>query len=197
MKTLVLDAENRTATLTTLPVPTPGPDELLIAVRAIALNAFDARYTAHPLAATGRIIGSDFAGLVVARGPPAPAPSSSNGSTNGGGGSPARLRRSSTALSSACINRGERVAGFLQGACSVNERPGAFAEHVVCPADLVWRIPGHVSFGEAAGVSLCGLAAAQGLFLRLGLDAPFQWEDDSEEGVWRRVESETRRDEEG
>lgn len=189
MRALVLNAEDRTANLSTIPMPTPGPNELLVAVKAIALNPVDAIYTFEPLASTGRIIGSDFAGLVVARGPPAPAgsPEGSNSSTTNGN-SPSRLRRSSTALA-AVINRGERVAGFLQGACSVNDRPGAFAEYVVVPADLVWRIPGHLSFEEAAGVSLCGLTAAQGLFFRMGMDAPFQWEDDSEEGVLRRVES--------
>lgn len=185
MRALILNAEDRTATLTTLPMPTPGPNELLVAVKAIALNPVDALYTFDPLGSTGRIIGSDFAGLVVARGPPAP---SAGSPESIGSNSPSRLRRSSTALS-AVINRGERVAGFVQGACSVNDRPGAFAEYVVVPADLVWRIPGHLSFEEAAGVSLCGLTAAQGLFFRLGLDAPFQWEDDSEEGVLRRVES--------
>lgn len=200
MKALVLNAKDRTATLSTLPMPTPGPNELLIAVKAIALNPVDALYTFEPQGNSGRIIGSDFAGLVVARGPPAPPPGAagspeSTGSNSNTNSSPSRLRRSSTANSSLSavtvnvISRGERVAGFLQGACSVNDRPGAFAEYVVVPADLVWRIPGHLSFEEAAGVSLCGLTAAQGLFFRLGLDAPFQWEDDSEEGVLRRVES--------
>ncbi|KAK2604694.1 hypothetical protein N8I77_007603 [Diaporthe amygdali] len=194
MKALTLDAEKKTATVQDLPLPSPGPNELLIAVKAIALNPVDALYTFQPLGSTGRVVGSDFAGLVVARGPPA-AGSSSSDSRNGqsNGGSPSRLRRSSTALSTT-INRGDRVAGFLQGACSVNDRPGAFAEYVVCPADLVWRIPGHVPYEEAASVSLCGLTAAQGLFFRLGLDAPFQWEDESDEGVLRRVRSETSQD---
>ncbi|ROV98377.1 hypothetical protein VMCG_07199 [Cytospora schulzeri] len=193
MKALILDAENKTASVQDLPLPSPGPNELLIAVKAVALNPVDALYTFQPLGPTGRIVGSDFAGLVVARGPPAPASSSfsSRNDTLNGGGS--RLRRSSTTFSTS-INRGDRVAGFLQGACSVNDRPGAFAEYIVCPADLVWRIPGTVSFEEAAGVSLCGLTAAQGLFYRLGLDAPFQWEDESDEAVLRRVESETNRD---
>ncbi|KAJ6512884.1 chaperonin 10-like protein [Mycena sanguinolenta] len=182
MKALTLDTENRTATVSSLPMPTPGANELLIAVKAIALNPVDALYTLQPLGSTGRIVGSDFAGLVVARGPPAP-PSNDEATISGGGG-PSRLSRSSTAMT-ASINRGDRVAGFLQGACSVNERPGAFAEYVVCPADLVWRIPGHVTFEEAASVSLCALTAAQGLFFRLGLDAPFQWDpsDTSKEGV--------------
>ncbi|KAL1877524.1 hypothetical protein Daus18300_002512 [Diaporthe australafricana] len=194
MKALTLDAENKTATVQERELPSPGPGELLIAVKAIALNPVDALYTSQPLGSTGRVVGSDFAGLVVARGPPAAAaPSSSssdaqNGELGGGGGG--RLRRSSTNLSAtATINRGDRVAGFLQGVCSVNDRPGAFAEYVVWPADLAWRVPGHVPYEEAAAVSLCGLTAAQGLFFRLGLDAPFRWEDESDEGVLRRVRS--------
>lgn len=35
------------------------------------------------------------------------------------------------------ITPDDRVAGFLQGACSVNERPGAFAEQLVVPWDIV------------------------------------------------------------
>lgn len=197
MKALTLDAENRTATVQDVPIPSPGPNELLIAVKAIALNPVDALYTSQPLGGTGRVVGSDFAGLVVARGPTTPAspPRSPSDTQNGDSppprfGSPIRLRRSSTTPLSRVINRGDRVAGFLQGACSANERPGAFAEYVVCPADLVWRVPGRVPYEEAAAVNLCGLTAAQGLFFRLGLEAPFRWEDESDEGVLRRVRSE-------
>lgn len=197
MKALTLDAENKTATVQDLPIPSPGPNELLIAVKAIALNPVDALYTAQPLGSTGRVVGSDFAGLVVARGPTLNSPPRSPVDTRDGSepawppnfGGRGRLRRSSTTLSR-IINRGDRVAGFLQGACSANERPGAFAEYVVCPADLVWRVPGNVSYEQAAAVSLCALTAAQGLFFRLGLDAPFRWEDESDEGVLKRVRSE-------
>lgn len=195
MKALLLDAPNQTATLSDIPIPQPGPNELLIAVKAIALNPVDALYTlANPLGSTGRIIGSDFAGLVIARGPLASSPTCDDyypvlsATTNGGGGANGRRRSSTTHAAS--INRGDRVAGFLQGACSVNDRPGAFAEYVVCPADLVWRVPAHMSLEAAASVSLCGLTAAQGLYFRLGLEAPFQWDDDSDEGILRRVESE-------
>lgn len=192
MKALLLDAANRTATLsTTIPLPTPGQNELLIAVKAIALNPVDALYTAQPLASTGRVVGSDFAGLVVARGPPASSssPTISNSSSTAPIGSPGRLHRSSTALSTSIISRGDRVAGFLPGARGADDRPGAFAEYIVCPADLVWRVPAHVALEDAAAVSLCALAAAQALFFRMGLPAPFRWDDDSDEGVLRRVES--------
>lgn len=191
MKALLLDAANCTAHVTTVPIPSPGPNELLISVKAIALNPVDAHYTSQPLGSTGRVVGSDFAGLVVGRGPPAP-PSGDETTTNGGGG-PSRLRRSGTAMS-VSVNRGDRVAGFLQGACSINDLPGAFAEYVVCPADLVWRVPPHVTFEEAASISLAALTAAQGIFFRMGLDAPFEWEDDSEEGLLRFVEKDGARD---
>lgn len=192
MKALLLDAANRTATLSTLPLPSPGPNELLIAVKAIALNLIDAQCTANALGSTGRIIGSDFAGLVVARGPPASPSHSNDTTTNGNGSDPyhSRLRRSSTA-NLTTINRGDRVAGFLPGSCDTSDRPGAFAEYIVCPADLVWRVPAHLPLEDAATTSLCGLAAAHGLFLHLNLAAPFQWEDESDEGILRRVESET------
>jgi len=68
---------------------------------------------------------------------------------------------------------GDRVAGFLQGATSANLRPGGFAEFAILEADLAIRIPSTVSFEEAATVPLCSLTAAQALFIRLGLHAPF------------------------
>ena len=70
---------------------------------------------------------------------------------------------------------GTRVAGFLQGACSANDRPGAFAEYLICPGDLVWKIPDAVGFDEASTISLCALTAAQGLYFRLGLPSPFEY----------------------
>ncbi|KAK0616542.1 chaperonin 10-like protein [Immersiella caudata] len=73
------------------------------------------------------------------------------------------------------LKPGQRVAGFVQGANSFNERPGAFAEYAVSPADLVWAVPDSMTFDQAAAVSLCALTAAQALFYRLGLPAPFEW----------------------
>jgi NADPH:quinone reductase-like Zn-dependent oxidoreductase len=148
MKALVLDATARTGTVRDVRQPVPSENEVLVQVKAIALNPVDALYTFHPLGQTGRVLGSDFAGVVVAQGAGVP--------------------------SSAGLGIQTRVAGFLQGACSVNERPGAFAEYLVCQWDLVWRI-GELSFEEAATISLCALTAAQALYLRLGVPAPFSW----------------------
>ncbi|WYZ45996.1 hypothetical protein EsH8_IX_000221 [Colletotrichum jinshuiense] len=144
MRALLLNAEDKTATVQTIPRPVPNDGEVLIRVEAVALNPVDSLYVLNPLGKTGRTVGSDFAGTVV----------ESNATTH---------------------QSGQRVAGFLQGACSVNNRPGAFAEYLVCPADLIWRIPDSMTLEEAATVSLCALTAAQGIFYRLGLRPPFNW----------------------
>ena len=151
MKALVLDAEQRTANVQSVPLPRPSAHELLIRVVAVALNPIDSLYVSNPLASTGRTVGSDFAGVIDAVGAAVPQ------STTGG------------------LKPGDRVAGFLQGACSVNDRPGAFAEFLVCPWDLVWKVDEGTRLHEAAAVSLCGLTAAQALFFRMGLEAPFPW----------------------
>lgn len=64
----------------------------------------------NPLGKTGRVIGSDFAGVVETLGDSVPA-------ANG-------------------LKVGTTVAGFLQGACSINERRGALQEYLVCPWGL-------------------------------------------------------------
>lgn len=145
MEALLLSVTQKTAAVQTIPIPIPGPNELQVKVQAVALNPVDALYTANPLGATGRTVGSDFAGIVSARG--------SNAQH---------------------VRLNQRVAGFLQGACSVNDRPGAFAEYLVVPCDLVWLVPDEMSLSEAATISLCSLTAAQALYCRLGLPPPFQ-----------------------
>lgn len=147
MKALLLDAERRTANVKNIPNPRPAPHELLIRVESVALNPVDSLYVFNPLGSTGRVIGSDFAGVVDALGEAVP--------------------------STSRLKIGNRVAGFLQGACSINERPGAFSEYLVCPWDLVWKVGDGMRIEEAAAISLCGLTAAQALFFRMGLEAPW------------------------
>ena len=145
MRALVLDAINKTAAVQRIPLPRPGRDEVLVKVHSIALNPVDALYVSNPLGQSGRTIGSDFSGTVVS------VPTTST------------------------LHSGDRVAGFLQGACSVNDRPGAFTEYLICPADLLWLVPASMTFEQAATVSLCALTAAQAIFYRMGLLQPFAW----------------------
>ena len=115
MKALILDAEARTAKLQDVSQPSPSSGEVLVNVKAISLNPIDPLYVGHPLARSGRTIGSDFVGIVTSLGSDVP--------------------------SDNALEVGSRVSGFLQGACSVNDRPGAFAEYLTVPWDLVWRVP--------------------------------------------------------
>ncbi|KAF2793115.1 GroES-like protein [Melanomma pulvis-pyrius CBS 109.77] len=153
MKALILDAQNQTANLCDIPQPTANDNEILVRVQAISLNPIDPLYVSHPLASSGRTIGSDFSGTIVSLGSFVPPGNN--------------------------LKTGDRVAGFLQGACSVNERPGAFAEFLSVPWDLVWKVPDGVTTEEAAGVSLVALTAAQGIWYRLGLNAPFAYDKET------------------
>lgn len=66
MKALVLTPADCTVRLSHLPTPYPGAGELLIEVHAVALNPVDEHYVFHPIAdQKRRIIGTDFAGIVV------------------------------------------------------------------------------------------------------------------------------------
>jgi NADPH:quinone reductase-like Zn-dependent oxidoreductase len=137
-------------------------------VEAIALNAFDPLYIEYTLGSSGRTVGNDFAGTVVEIGSEVPK------TTN--------------------LRNADRVAGFLQGACSVNERPGAFANiwsshgksqlyelherhtlisYIYLCRGLVWKIPNNIPIEQAAGVSLVALTAAQAIWYRLAMKAPF------------------------
>ncbi|KAI0112281.1 zinc-binding dehydrogenase [Hypoxylon sp. NC0597] len=67
--------------------------------------------------------------------------------------------------------RGQRVAGFVQGA-STNPPRGAFAEYVVIEASLVYSIPDEISYQDAAVVPLAFATAVQAMFARLKLPEP-------------------------
>ncbi|KAK5997946.1 Trans-enoyl reductase ACTTS2-like protein [Cladobotryum mycophilum] len=150
MKTLVLTPATKSVSVRDLPIPKPGKGEVLIRVHAVALNPVDSLYVAHPIAEQEqRVIGTDFAGIIT------------------------DIADDLKSSSDARAKVGARVAGFHQGACSTNDRPGAFAEYITAPYDLLWSVPESLSFEEASTISMCGLTAAQGVFPRLGLPCPF------------------------
>ncbi|KAG5770247.1 hypothetical protein H9Q72_002821 [Fusarium xylarioides] len=150
MRALVLAPKDKFVTVQDIPIPEPGPSEILIRVGAVALNRVDWLYIANPVAAQDyRVVGSDFAGEV------------------------AKAGSDLDKVDDPRVKVGTRVASFVQGACSVNERPGAFAQYVCVEWDLAWHVADNMSFEEAAGISMCGLTAAQGVFSRLQLPCPF------------------------
>ncbi|KAF5686233.1 ToxD-like protein [Fusarium denticulatum] len=141
MLALVLNTNENSITVQDVPKPKTGPKQILVCVRAVALNHVDYMNALKPLAAQAkRVLGSDFAGKVV------------------------EVGLDLIDFDDPRVKIGQRVSGFLQGVNSVNDRPGAFAEYLVVEYDLCWTIPRSLSFEEDATVSLAGMTAAQAIF---------------------------------
>ncbi|WP_312166107.1 NADP-dependent oxidoreductase [Phenylobacterium sp.] len=126
------DAGN--AVLTDFPAPTPGPHELLVAVRAAGLNPVDIGFRKGRLRPLYRlklpiVLGCEFAGEVVAVG--------------------ATVTRFSV---------GDRVYARVE-----KDRPGAFAELAVVSEDYAALAPAVLDLETAAGVPLAALTALQAL----------------------------------
>ncbi|KAL4981952.1 chaperonin 10-like protein [Aspergillus falconensis] len=150
MRALVLTPSTASAAVRDIPCPVPGPGEVLVRVHAVAVNPVDQFYFSNPIATQDqRVLGVDFAGEVVGR------------------------HHDLEASSDRRARDGTRVAGFVQGANSANDRPGAFAEYVAAPYDLLWAVPDGLSLEEASTISMCALTAAQALFARFQLPSPF------------------------
>lgn len=122
-----------------VPVPVVHPGTALVKVAAVAINPADAKMLDYS-AASGAIIGYDFAGTVVAVG---------DGVNN--------------------ISVGDRVAGLVHGMNKLIPHVGAFCEYVGAYADLLLKIPDDMSFEEGASFGTGVATAALTLFSELGL----------------------------
>ena len=122
-------------TLHDVPVPAPGPNEVLIAIEAAGIGSWDASIRDGSWRKPGRahfplVPGVDGAGIVVAAG--------------------ARVRR---------IRRGDRVYAYEFG----NPQGGFYAEFAVAQAPHVGRVPKRLGTREAGAVATTGLTALQGI----------------------------------
>lgn len=120
-----------------LPTPTPGPEEVLLAVRATSVNASDVEFlTAKPAYIRGfgafgpkwTVLGSDVAGVVVAVG--------------------SEVSR---------WKEGDEVFGDILYTF------GGFAEYAVAPAKELTRKPAELSFVEAAALPQSAVIGVQGV----------------------------------
>jgi NADPH2:quinone reductase len=126
----------------TLPVPAPGPTEVLVAVHAAGLGIWDAKIregawaegdTKFPL-----VLGTDGAGIVVAKG--------------------SRVRR---------FEVGDRVYGYGYG----NPKGGFHAEYAAVPAEQLAIVPRRLDLLSAGAAPATGLTALQGIDDALGVRA--------------------------
>jgi L-iditol 2-dehydrogenase len=154
MKALLL-SEYRRLEFTDVPTPAPGPEEVLVHVAACGICGSDVHgYDGS----SGRrippiIMGHEAAGIVAATG---------KGVTGIAKGD--RVTFDSTIYCGSCgfCLRGQvnlcdhrQVLGV---SCSDYRRAGAFAEYVVVPARVVYRLPDNLSFAEAAMLEAVAVA---------------------------------------
>lgn len=122
-------------TLHEVPVPTPGPQEVLIAIDTAGIGSWDAAIRDGSWRKPGRarfplVAGVDGSGVVVATG--------------------ARVRR---------FRPGDRVYAYEFG----NRQGGFYAEFATANAAHVGRVPKRLRLREAGAVAATGLTALQGI----------------------------------
>lgn len=146
----VLEGFNRPLRFVEVTTLDPGPLEVRVRVRAVALNPFDRIVQTlgsliTPWLQLPAVLGSDVAGEVVAVGE--------------------GCRR---------IKVGDRVSGLALGVDRAGNRAqeGAFQEQVILREACCCRLPANVDFVDGAVLPLALATAATGLFLKnqLGLD---------------------------
>lgn len=145
-----------------VPDPAPGPGEVVVAVRAAALNHLDIWIRKGRPGVTlpsPHILGSDAAGVVAALG---------DGVTGLAVGDEVVINPGVSCMRCAACLRGEHSECDTYGILGM-VRPGAFAERVAVPAVNVAPKPAHLSWEEAAALPLAHLTAWRMLFTRARL----------------------------
>lgn len=114
-----------------VPTPQPAADQVLIQVRAAALNPVDLK-RGHLNEEYPIVVGYDVAGIVVAIG---------------------------EAVQNVSV--GDRVFGDIMRDSMGSKFSGTVAEYCVSPADLVFPIPDNTTFEQAAALPVAALTAIQ------------------------------------
>ena len=160
MKALQLPALHQPLALVDLPDPTPGPGEVIVDVKAAALNHRDVfvQQGLYPGIALPVIPGSDGAGVV---------------SAVGEGVDPVWIGRE--VVINPALNWGPKQAYYtLQFKILGMPDNGTFAEKVVIPVTNVYAKPTHLSVEQAAALPLAGLTAWRALMTRTALSMASQ-----------------------
>jgi NADPH:quinone reductase len=143
MQTAVLDSPGAPFRITQIARPTPGPGQVLVRIKASAVNPLDlkirAGQAAHARQPLPAILGIDLAGVVEAVGPGV-----------------------------STFRRGDEVFGMTGG---VGGLQGSLAEFAAVDADLLAPKPANLSMREAAALPLVFITAWEGLVDRAALRA--------------------------
>jgi zinc-binding alcohol dehydrogenase/oxidoreductase len=133
-----------------LPKPAPGPGEVLIKIKAVALNHRDQwiREGRYPNIKDGVILGSDGAGIIEET-----------------GNDQDRHLIGEEVIINPNINWGENPEVQAQNYKILGTpENGTFAEYVIVPKDRIHHKPLHMNWNEAAALPLAGLTAYRALF---------------------------------
>jgi NADPH:quinone reductase-like Zn-dependent oxidoreductase len=145
-----------------VPAPEPGPGEAVVRLRAAALNHLDVwvrRGGRAPAPAGPQVLGSDGAGVVSALGPGACGMAVGQEVVVNPGLACGTCELCRGGQQSLCVDFG--IIGM--------SRAGTFAEQVAVPAANLAPKPAHLSFAEAAALTLAHTTAWRMLMTRAGL----------------------------
>lgn len=155
MKAIYLTGIHQPIQYTDLPTPSPGTGQVLIQLKAAALNHRDLfiQQGLYPKIKLPVILGSDGAGIVVDVGP----------------GVDSSWKGQSVIIN--CAMHWGPNPRFYGSDFQILGMPdnGTFAEYVVVDARYIYHKPAHLSFEQAAALPLAGLTAWRTLMSRAGL----------------------------
>ncbi|KAL9118868.1 MAG: hypothetical protein Q9187_004577 [Circinaria calcarea] len=157
----ILPSKGSAFEITYRPTPTPGPNELLVEVKSIALNPIDHYqfYRGFPPISYPAILGSDIAGTVISTGSSVPSDAPKPGTR--------------IAAFAPCF--------FMQGALDY----GAFQTRVLVPAADAVPLPQAMSFNEASLLPMAVLTAWSGWYtIGLARDTVYTAADKKGMLVW-------------
>ncbi|UOG73701.1 zinc-binding dehydrogenase [Hymenobacter tibetensis] len=155
MQALVLDGINQVIQYREVPTPQPGPGEVLVQLRAAALNHRDVWIQKGQYAGLKFpiILGADGAGIIAELGE----------------GVNEQLRGQEVLINPG-QNWGDNPAAQGREFTILGlPQDGTFAEYVCVPARYVQAKPAHLSFEQAAALPLGGVTAYRALFTRAAL----------------------------
>ncbi|MDX5436427.1 MAG: zinc-binding dehydrogenase [Pontibacter sp.] len=155
MKAVYLEDINKPFTIIDTEKPTPGPGEVLVQVKAAALNRRDVwiQYGKYFIKEYPAILGSDCAGVVAELGE---------------GVDKVWLNQEVLVDPSTGWGDNPRAQGATFKILGMPDN-GAFAEYVKVPAANLYQKPLHLNFEEAAALPLAGVTAYRALFTKCEL----------------------------